>query len=307
MPKFKLETLAGFLLCHSMALLALSPWFFSWTGVFLLLLGMLLTGVMGLNVGFHRLLTHRSFTCPLWLEHTLAVLGTCALQLSPAYWVAIHRRHHHYPDQENDPHSPIKGFLWAHLGWVLVRGGDMKAKTVIDRYARDLMRDPLYVALERNYNWIWLPFAVWLGLFVLGYSTITVGGGSSDDALQFGSSLVVWGGALRTVVVWHNTWAVNSVGHMWGYRNYQTPDDSRNSLTIGILAGGEGWHNNHHADPNSAKHGHRAGEFDFAWQVIRLLMWLGLASNVLLPSPDLASKFRAPAKTSEHGVKFDAE
>jgi len=294
MPKLKAETLAGFILCHSLALLAMAPWFFSWTGVFLLLLGILLTGVLGLNVGFHRLLTHRGFKCPLWFEHTLALLGTCALQFSPAYWVAVHRRHHHFSDEENDPHSPNKGFLWAHLGWVIVRGGDMRAKIVIDRYARDLMRDPLYAALERNYNWIWLPFAVWLGLFLLGYGAVALTGGSAYRALQFGSSLVVWGGALRIVVVWHNTWIVNSVGHIWGYRNYETPDDSRNSLLIGIIAGGEGWHNNHHADPNSAKHGHMPGEFDLAWQMIRLLRWLGLASDVSLPSPNLASKQRLP-------------
>ena len=294
MPKLKMETLVGFILCHCVALLAFLPWFFSWTGVFLLLLGILLTGVLGLNVGFHRLLTHRGFKCPLWFEHTLALLGTCALQFSPAYWVAVHRRHHHFSDEENDPHSPNKGFLWAHLGWVIVRGGDMRAKIVIDRYARDLMRDPLYAALERNYNWIWLPFAVWLGLFLLGYGAVALTGGSANRALQFGSSLVVWGGALRIVVVWHNTWIVNSVGHIWGYRNYETPDDSRNSLLIGIIAGGEGWHNNHHADPNSAKHGHMPGEFDLAWQMIRLLRWLGLASDVSLPSPNLASKQRLP-------------
>jgi fatty-acid desaturase len=293
MPKLKMETLAGFILCHSVALLALLPWFFSWTGLFLLLLGVMLTGVLGLNVGFHRLLTHRSFSCPLWFEHTLAIFGTCALQLSPAYWAAVHRRHHQYADKESDPHSPAKGFLWAHLGWVIVRGGEVKAKVVIDRYARDLMRDPLYAALERNYNWIWLPFAVWLGLFALGYGAVTLRGGSAYQALQFGSSLVVWGGALRTVVVWHNTWAVNSIGHLWGYRNYETPDDSRNSLLVGIVAGGEGWHNNHHADPNSAKHGHLPGEFDFAWQMIRLLMWLGIARNVTLPSQSLASKRRS--------------
>ncbi len=297
MPKFKLETLAGFVLCHSVALLAFFPWFFSWTGVFLLFLGILLTGVLGLNVGFHRLLTHRGFTCPLWLEHMLAILGTCALQLSPAYWVAIHRRHHHYADEDKDPHSPLKGFLWAHLGWVLVRSGDMKAKTVIDRYARDLMRDPLYAWLERNYMWIVLPFAVWAVVFVAGYGAIALGGGSAHDALQFASSLVVWGCALRIVVVWHNTWAVNSIGHLWGYRNYDTPDDSRNSLLVGIIAGGEGWHNNHHADPNSAKHGHRPGEFDFSWEMIRLMMWLGLATNVSLPTPNLGSKFKTVAKT----------
>ena len=290
MPKLKLETLFGFIVCHGVALLALLPWFFSWSGVTALLVGILLTGVLGLNVGFHRLLTHRGFKCPLWLEHTLAIFGTCALELSPAYWVAVHRRHHHYSDEENDPHSPTRGFLWAHLGWVVMRGGDMRAKIVIDRYARDLMRDPLYAALERNYTWIVLPFAVWLALFVLGYGAVVLGGGSTHDALQLGLSLLVWGGALRTVIVWHNTWAVNSIGHMWGYQNYETGDASRNSLLIGLISGGEGWHNNHHADPNSAKHGHLPGEFDIAWQAIRVLMWLGLARDVTLPSPGLSVK-----------------
>ena len=294
MPKFKLDALIGFILCHAIAVLAVLPWFFSWTGVVLLFVGILLTGVLGLNVGFHRLLTHRGYTCPLWLEHTLAILGTFSLQFSPPLWVAVHRRHHHYSDEEKDPHSPLKGFIWAHFGWLLMRSGDMKSKPLIDRYARDLMRDPLYAMLERRKNWIKLSFALWLAFLALGAGWVLVRGGTGHDALQFGLSLVVWGGALRTVVVWHNTWSVNSIGHIWGYRNYNTPDDSRNNLFVGIIAGGEGWHNNHHADPTSARHGHRPGEFDFSWEMIRLMMWLGLATNVAQPAPDLGSKFVKP-------------
>ncbi|HEX7883710.1 MAG TPA: acyl-CoA desaturase, partial [Afipia sp.] len=106
-------------------------------------------------------------------------------------------------------------------------------------------------------------------------------------------SLFVWGGALRTVFVWHTTWAVNSVTHIWGYRSYNTPDDSRNNPIIGLLAGGEGWHNNHHADPTSARHGHKWWEFDLSWTTIQLLMLLGLATKVSLPSPNLAATYNA--------------
>jgi stearoyl-CoA desaturase (delta-9 desaturase) len=290
----KADALVGFVLCHALALLALRPYFFSWTGVVLLVVGILLFGAVGINVGFHRLITHRGFSCPLWLERTFALLGTCSLQFSPALWVAVHRRHHHFADAEQDPHSPLRGFLWAHFGWLLMRTGDMKSRPLIERYAKDVIRDPVYALLERRKNWINLSFLVWLVYFLAGYAAVTAAGGTARDALQFGASLVVWGGALRTVVVWHTTWSVNSVSHIWGYRNYDTRDDSRNNLFVGILAGGEGWHNNHHADPTSARHGHFWWELDFAWWIIRMLMLLGLATKVSLPSPGLATKFARP-------------
>jgi fatty-acid desaturase len=290
----KADALVGFVLCHALALLALRPYFFSWTGVVLLMVGILLFGAVGINVGFHRLITHRGFSCPLWLERTFALLGTCSLQFSPALWVAVHRRHHHFADAEQDPHSPLRGFLWAHFGWLLMRTGDMKSRPLIERYAKDVIRDPVYALLERRKNWINLSFLVWLLYFLAGYAAVTAASGSAHDALQFGASLVVWGGALRTVIVWHTTWSVNSVSHIWGYRNYDTRDDSRNNFIVGIMAGGEGWHNNHHADPTSARHGHFWWELDFAWWIIRLLMLLGLATKVSLPSPGLAMKFARP-------------
>ena len=114
--KFKADALVGFILCHTLAVLAFFPWFFSWTGVVLLVVGILAFGVLGINLGFHRLITHGGFTCPLWLEHTLAVLGTFSLQFSPALWVAVHRRHHHYADDQQDPHSPLRGFFGRILG-----------------------------------------------------------------------------------------------------------------------------------------------------------------------------------------------
>lgn len=293
--KLKRDTLIGFIAVHLLAALALLPMFFSWTGVALFAVGIYVFGVLGINVGFHRLLTHRSFTCPLWLEHTLAVLGTCCAQFSPALWVAVHRRHHHHADDELDPHSPVRSFIWSHFGWLLVRPPDMKPAVMIDRYARDLMRDPFYVALDRRKNWMKLTLALWIGFYLAGVSYSLATGSSLDDAVRFGLSLMIWGGPARTVFVWHTTWAVNSVSHIWGYRTFNTPDDSRNNFIVAFLAGGEGWHNNHHADPNSARHGHRWWELDLSWLTIRLLMLLGLATKVTLPSPNLAATFNREA------------
>lgn len=289
--KFKIDAFMGFMLCHLLAGLAIFPWFFSWTGVLVLFVGAYVFGVLGINIGFHRLLTHRSFSCPLWLEHVFALLGTCCLQFSPAFWVAVHRRHHHFSDDAKDPHSPVTSFFWAHFGWLLTRSGDMKSGPMTDRYARDVLRDPLYVVLERRKSWIKLTFISWVAFFICGFGGALFAGMDGRDAAQFGASLFVWGGPLRTVLVWHTTWSVNSVAHVWGYRNYQTPDHSRNNVIVAMLAGGEGWHNNHHADPASARHGHAWWEFDLSWLTIRLLMLLGLATKVSLPSPSLAAKF----------------
>ena len=294
-----------FIFCHAVAALALLPWFFSWTGVAVTVIGMFVFGILGVNIGFHRLLTHRSFTCPLWLEHFFAVLGTLSLQFSPAFWVAVHRRHHHYADDEMDPLLAVAQFLLVIFGWLLVRPTDMKPAIMIDRYSRDLMRDPLYVALERRKNWIKVTLFSWLCFYIAGYAGALLAGESQSAASQFGWSLFVWGGPLRIVLVWHTTWSVNSVTHLCGYRNYATNDDSRNNHWIGLLAAGEGWHNNHHADPGSARHGHKPWEFDLTWQIIRLLMRLGLATNVALPSPGLEATFgNRPATPPAGGVRL---
>ena len=157
------------------------------------------------------------------------------------------------------------------------------------------MRDPLYAMLERRKNWIKLTFLSWLAFFTAGFAVASLWGASLGNAVQFGASLFVWGGALRTVLIWHATWSVNSVTHVWGYRNYETSDGSRNNPVIGLLAGGEGWHNNHHAAPASARHGHKWWEFDLAWLTIRILMLLGLATNVTLPAANLAVTLKARA------------
>lgn len=281
----KIGTFVGFVLCHLLAALALLPWLFSWIAVAAFVAGLYFFGILGINIGYHRLLTHRSFRCPRWLEHTLAILGTCGLQFSPAFWVAVHRCHHQHSDAEHDPHSPVRGFIWAHFGWLITRRPRHQTRAIlIDRYAPDLMREPFYSALERGSNWITVPVLSWLAFFVAGFAWALAFGHGLAQAVQLGASVYIWGGPLRTVFVWHTTWAVNSVTHFWGYRNYATPDDSRNNAIVALLAGGEGWHNNHHADPRSARHGQRWWEVDPSWWTIRLFMATGLATSVVHPA-----------------------
>ena len=277
----------GLVAIHLLALLALVPWFFSWTGVILMFLGTYVFGTLGIGLCFHRLLTHRGLVLPTWLEHTFAVLGVCCLQDTPARWVAIHRRHHEHADQQPDPHSPLVNFLWGHMGWLFVRNRDLTRLGIYERYAKDVLRDPFYAWLERKFHWIWLVLISWGVFFAGGVIADLLAGGSAMEALQFGLSMVVWGVFLRTVFAWHVTWSINSVTHLWGYRNYETDESSRNNVFIGYLTHGEGWHNNHHADPRSARYGHLWWEFDLTWLTIRLLAALGLATKVATPSPHI--------------------
>jgi fatty-acid desaturase len=295
--QWKVGEATAFVIVHLAACLAFFPWFFSWTGVVLLIVGSYVFGAVGINLCYHRLITHRSFSCPLWLEHVFAIIAVCSLQDSPAHWAAVHRKHHHFADDEQDPHSPMASFFWGHMGWLLVKCEDMKRRPLMERYAKDVLRDPFYAWLERRSNWIRVAVLSWLAYFALGFGVSALMGEGLARATQFGLSLLIWGAVLRTVVVWHLTWSVNSVTHMWGYRNYETPDGSRNNVIVALLVSGEGWHNNHHADPTSARQGHKWWELDLVWLMIRALMLLGLAKNVSLPSPRLAEKFntRAPA------------
>lgn len=260
---------------HLVALLAVVPYFFSWAAVALAVGGYAIA-LLGINIGYHRLLAHKGIACSKRVEHVLAVLGVLAAQFGPAYWVAIHRRHHHHVDDASDPHSPRTGFLWAHMGWLLAASDNTDPEGITRRYAKDLLRDPFYVRLETNGGWIWIVVASWVAVFAAGAVAALVAGGTAADALQLGLSLAVWGIAVRTVWVWHVTWSVNSVAHVWGYRSHDTPDDSRNNPIVGILAFGEGWHNNHHAAPRSARHGRRWWELDLTWLVIKAMSRIGL-------------------------------
>jgi fatty-acid desaturase len=272
---------------HLFAMLALLPWLFSWTGAAIAFLGLYVFGTLGINTCYHRLLTHRGFVCPIWLEHGLATLGVCCMQGTPARWVAIHRRHHHHPDESGDPHSPAVNFFWGHMGWLFLANRELNPIGIFDRYARDILRDPFYAAMERTHLYIWINLVSWLLFFGGGLFAGLIAGDAIGTAIQFGLSVLVWGVFVRTVVVWHLTWSVNSVTHLWGYRNYETGEDSRNNVLIGLLTNGEGWHNNHHADPRSARHGHEWWEFDVTYLSVLLLGALGLAREIAEPSSHL--------------------
>ncbi len=275
---------AVLLILHAVAATAIWPWLFTWSGLVVGIAGHFFFGMLGITIGYHRLLTHQGFTCPKWLERSLAVLGVCNLQDSPARWVAIHRMHHQHSDHQPDPHTPLAGFLWGHIGWVIYRHRDLDTPKHFERYVRDLLRDPFYLALERSMMW----FFIYAGHAVLiataggafGYLT---SGGDWSEAWRYYCSWMVWGVAVRTVFVLHGTWAVNSFAHMFGYRNYETREESRNNAVVALLTHGEGWHNNHHAYPRSAMHGHRWWEMDMSWWVIRSWEAIGLVKNVQRP------------------------
>ena len=273
----------GVPLVHVLCLLALIPWFFSWTGVALLLAGHYFFGMLGMTVGYHRLLAHRAFSCPRWFEHFLAVLGVCCLQDSPARWVAIHRKHHQYSDEQPDPHSPAVGFLWGHFGWLMFENRHLSQAEFYDRYGNDLLRDRFYFRLEKNAVWVWVYLIHAALFFAAGLAIGWAVSGQYWPGVQFGLSLLVWGVLLRTVFVWHVTWSVNSLTHIWGYRNYATRENSRNNWLVSLLAHGEGWHNNHHAEQRAAAHGHKWWEIDPTYLTIRLLSIVGLARNVVKP------------------------
>jgi len=249
-----------------------------------------LCGSLGISLCYHRLLTHRGFRCAKWLEHGLAILGFCAVQDTPARWVAVHRRHHQHADEQPDPHSPLVSFLWSHVGWIVMQNEELNRLGIYERYAKDLLQDRFYKRLERHGSQLSIILLQATLFFVTGFFAELAFGATLIAAFQFGSSLVIWGLFVRTVVVWHQTWAVNSVTHLWGYRNYATDEGSRNHPIVGYFSNGEGWHNNHHADPRSAKYGHRWWEVDTTWLFIRLLVLLGLAWDVVMPDPRLAAR-----------------
>jgi sn-1 stearoyl-lipid 9-desaturase len=245
---------------------------FSWTNLAVLLVLNWVVGSLGVGLGWHRLLTHRSFAVPKWLEYSLTILGTMSIQDSPDKWVATHRIHHQFTEAEGDPHSTRSGFWWAQVGWVLYgRAQDHDAGT-LKRYIPDLLKDPVHALISRLY---------FLPIIVSGVILFLAGGWP----------MVVWGVFARVVVGWHTTWFVNSLSHLYGDRPHSTNDASTNNWFVAILTFGEGWHNNHHAFPASARHGTEWHQFDLNWLTIRLLNFLGLATKVRLPElrPSAAS------------------
>ncbi len=277
----------GVALYHLLALLAFSPWFFSWSGVAAAVISLYACATLGINLCYHRLLTHQGLVVPKWLEHTFAILGVCSMQDTPARWVAVHRMHHQHTDEQPDPHSPLVTFLWGHMGWLFVENKELSRMSAFERYARDIIRDPFYLRLERNRLWVWINLLQAGLFFACGFALGWALWGRPADGLQFGASLTLWGVIVRTVYAWHATWSVNSVAHLWGYRSYETGENSRNNWLVAVATNGEGWHNNHHADQRSARHGHRWWELDVTWLTILALKTVGLAREISLPNERL--------------------
>ncbi|MFM7517639.1 MAG: acyl-CoA desaturase [Pirellula sp.] len=268
---------------HLLGVLAFFPSLFSWSGLCVGIAAHILFDGLGVSIGYHRLLTHRGFECPKWLEHFIAICGICTLQDSPARWVAIHRMHHQHSDHQPDPHSPWVGFLWGHGGWLLFIDRRHDGVVHFERYVRDLLRDPFYFRLERRLMWFWVYVVHAAAIVGIGYLVGLVTMSSHTQALWLAASWFTWAVIARTIFTLHVTWAVNSVCHTWGYRNYETRDESTNSWWVAILTFGEGWHNNHHADQRSAQHGHRWFELDPSWWAINLMAKIGLAWNLVGP------------------------
>lgn len=267
---------------HLLIPLAFTSYFFSWWGVLFLPIGNYIFTSIGIGAGYHRLLTHRGFDCPKWLEYTLATLGVCSFQDSPARWVLVHRVHHQHSDHRPDPHTPHVSAYWSHMGWMFVDNTDLSTVSAYDKYVRDLMRDKYYMWLQRGLNWVWVYVFHSMLFLALGFGLAQLM--APERVLQFTTQFFFWTVIMRTIYTWHVTWAINSAAHMWGYRNYETREDSRNNWLFALLTNGEGWHNNHHADPRSAQHGHRWWEFDVTYMTLSLWEKLGLIQNLVRPN-----------------------
>jgi fatty-acid desaturase len=257
---------------HGLALAAL--FFFTWSALAWAALLWVLAQNIGIGMSYHRQLTHRGFVTPKWVEYAMALCATLALEGGPIFWVAVHRLHHQTTDRPGDPHSPRDGAWWSHMGWMLW-GSLHNHDPLLTRYVPDLHKQPFYVWLSRFHS---------LPVTLIGIALLV--GGTVHGGLALGVSWVLWAIFLRVVLGLHVTWAVNSATHMWGSRRFATRDDSRNNWWVALLSGGEGWHNNHHAHPVSARHGMAWYELDVNYWGIRLLGLLGLARKIKVQGVD---------------------
>ena len=248
---------------HGGALFALLPSNFSWGAVGVAFLLYFITGCLGITLGWHRLISHRSFSTPKWLEYLLLFCGCLSCQSGAIEWIGLHRHHHAYSDQVEDHHNSNRGFWWSHMGWLLHK---VPAKAEILRFTKDINQDPVYLFINDYY--LIFQFALGALLYALG-----------------GWPFVVWGIFVRLVVVYHFTWFVNSATHKFGYRTFDSDDASKNCWWVAVCTFGEGWHNNHHAYQYSARHGLQWWEIDVTWMIIRALKAVGLADKVKLAKP----------------------
>ena len=243
----------------------------------LLCVGLYAIRMFGLTAGFHRYFSHRSFKTSRFFQFILALLGTMAVQKGPLWWAAHHRRHHKYTDQQGDLHSPVKdGFWWSHIGWVISRRFDPTDWKAIKDFSR--FRELRWLNTYHVVPGIILAVLCFFGGVLFGES---------------GWQWLVWGFVISTVLLYHGTFTVNSLAHMWGSRRYETTDDSRNNFWIALWTGGEGWHNNHHHYMASVKQGFFWWEIDFSYYALRVMSWFRLVWDLRMPPEHLLAAARA--------------
>lgn len=226
---------------------------------------------LGVSIGFHRLVTHRGFESEPLLKAILIMFGCGALEGTPLKWAATHIKHHAHADKEGDPHSPTEGLWHAHVGWLT----DLNNWAKPEEYAPHLLRDEIVMFFHRTY-FLWFGLSLLLPFLLGGWSGL------------------LWGGLVRIFFLHHVTWSVNSICHLFGRRDYKTTDQSSNNWVVGLLALGEGWHNNHHAFPQSAFHGLRFWQLDVSAYLIRAFRALGMVWNVNRPSSTLLAAKALP-------------
>ena len=260
-----------------------------WLDIVMLVGGWYLTG-MGITIGYHRMLTHRSFDTVPTVRRFWTAMGALAVEGSPIDWCMVHRKHHQFSDHEGDPHSPhlhdggmlnqLKGFWHSHTGWLFNCNWSQAER---EKYVPDLLDDKMLVAIDDHYV-SWVTASLLIPAAIGGAAALLIPG-FSFTSIAAGAGLgFLWGGLARVCVSHHITWSINSICHIFGSQDYKSSDDSRNNIFFGFVSHGEGWHNNHHAFPTSARHGLKWWQFDLSWVVIRTLEKMGLAWNVKLPS-----------------------
>lgn len=252
------------------AMVMLWQQYVDWLDVTLMLVLYVISG-LGITIGFHRMLTHKSFETSRPLKALFLIMGCMALEGDPTSWASTHIQHHAHSDDEDDPHSPLEGLWHSHVGWLFTH------KNNIEMYGKWLTKDPTVVWVTKTW-YVWAALGIIIPTLIAGWSGL------------------IWGGLVRIFLTHHITWSVNSICHTFGRRDYNTRDASRNNFIVGLLAFGEGWHNNHHAFPRSAFHGLQWWQIDISAYIIRALEKVGLVWNVhRVKLEDMHKRQRTPA------------
>ncbi len=245
----------------------------------LLLAAMYTVTVLGIGIGYHRMLTHNGFKAPSWLRGLILICGCMAWEGAPIMWTSTHIKHHAHSDEDDDPHSPLHGFWHAHCGWIFSKKSFPDARV----YAPQLLQDRVAVFVDR-FAWLWMGLALLIPFAIGGWTGL------------------LWGGVVRIFLTTHVTWSVNSICHTFGHRAFETTDESRNEWVIGMLAFGEGWHNNHHAFPANAFHGMRWWQFDLSGLLIRGMEAVGLVWDVQRVQPETVIAHKTRSQAMMHAI-----